>query len=100
RSPPRATCFPYTTLFRSDLGFVEPMAMGFRSSQGLKMFQDRMRCIPHAADDLKACAQDRLRWLDGQMAGRTFVAGDRFTLADVRSEEHTSELQSRENLVC
>lgn len=68
---------------RIDLGFVEPMAMGFRSSQGLKMFQDRMRCIPHAADDLKACAQDRLRWLDGQMAGRTFVAGDRFTLADV-----------------
>ncbi len=68
---------------RIDLGIVEPLAMGFRSSQGLKMFQDRMRCIPHAADDLKACAQDKLRWLDGQMADRTFVAGDRFTLADV-----------------
>lgn len=68
---------------RIDLGIVEPLTAGFRAAEGLKMFQNRMRCIPHAADDLKACAQDRLAWLDGQMAGRTFVAGDRFTLADI-----------------
>jgi glutathione S-transferase len=42
-----------------------------------------MRCIPHAADDLKAIARDKLTWLDAQIAGRTFICGDRFTLADI-----------------
>ena len=68
---------------RIDLNICEPMANGFRFSTGLKMFQDRMRCIPQAADDLKAAAQDKLQWLDGLMAGRTFVVGERLTLADI-----------------
>lgn len=68
---------------RIDLNICEPMGNGFRYSTGLKMFQDRMRCIPQAADDLKASAQDGLQWLDGQMAGKTFVVGERFTLADI-----------------
>jgi len=68
---------------RIDLGIVEPMANGFRFSQGLQLFQDRMRCLPEAADGLKAVAQDKLTWLDGLMAGKTWVAGDRFTLADI-----------------
>ncbi|MDP6567817.1 MAG: glutathione S-transferase family protein [Alphaproteobacteria bacterium] len=68
---------------RIDLNICEPMANGFRYSTGLKMFEDRMRCIPQAADDLKACAQDKLRWLDGLMAGKTYIAGERLTLADI-----------------
>lgn len=68
---------------RVDLGIVEPLANGFRFSQGLKMFENRMRCLPEAADGLKACAQDKLAWLDAQMEGRSFVAGERMTLADV-----------------
>jgi glutathione S-transferase len=68
---------------RIDLGIVEPLTAGFRYAEGLKMFSSRMRCIPHAADDLKALAKDKLAWLDGQMAGRTFICGDRFTLADI-----------------
>ena len=68
---------------RVDLKVAEPMANGFRFGKGLKMFESRMRCVPHAADDLKAVAQDGLTWLDAQMAGKQFVAGDRFTLADV-----------------
>ncbi len=68
---------------RIDLGICEPMGNGFRFSQGLKMFQSRMRCIPEAAEGLKATAQDKIGWLDGQMAGRTFVCGDRLTLADI-----------------
>jgi len=28
-------------------------------------------------------AQDKLRWLDGEMTGRAFVCGDRFSLADI-----------------
>ncbi len=68
---------------RIDLNIVEPMTNGFRYSLGLPMFKDRMRCIPQAADDLKTLAQEKLTWLDGLIAGRTWIAGDRFTLADI-----------------
>jgi glutathione S-transferase len=68
---------------RIDLGIVEPMTAGFRYAEGLKMFTTRMRCIPQAADDLKAMAKEKLAWLDGQMAGRQFVCGERFSLADI-----------------
>ena len=68
---------------RIDLGIVEPMTNGFRYSQGLRLFQNRLHCIPQAADDLKAIAQEKLTWLDGLMAGREWVVGDRFTLADI-----------------
>jgi glutathione S-transferase len=68
---------------RIDLGIVEPMTAGFRYAEGLKMFTNRMHCIPQAADDLKAIAQEKLAWLDGQIAGRTFICGDRLTLADL-----------------
>lgn len=68
---------------RVDLGICEPLANGFRFSEGLAMFQDRMRCIPEAADGLKACAQDKIKWLDGQLEGKEWIAGDRFTLADI-----------------
>lgn len=68
---------------RNDLGIIEPMGNGFRFSVGLKMFQERMRCIPEAADGLKACAQDKLEWLEGQMAGKTWLCGERFSLADI-----------------
>ena len=68
---------------RIDLGIVEPLTAGFRYSLGLKMFAPRMRCIPQAADDLKLMAAEKLAWLDGQMAGKTFICGDRLTLADI-----------------
>jgi glutathione S-transferase len=68
---------------RIDLGIVEPLTAGFRFAEGLKMFSKRMRCIPQAADDLKAIAKEKLTWLDGQIAGRTFICGDRLTLADI-----------------
>lgn len=68
---------------RIDLGIVEPLTAGFRYAEGLKMFSTRMRCIPQAADDLKAIAKDKLAWLDGQIAGRQYICGDRFSLADI-----------------
>ncbi|HEX7760858.1 MAG TPA: glutathione S-transferase family protein [Caulobacteraceae bacterium] len=68
---------------RIDLNIVEPMANGFRYAEGLQMFQTRVRCIPQAADDLKAIAQEKLAWLDGLIAGKTWICGDRFTLADI-----------------
>jgi glutathione S-transferase len=68
---------------RIDLGIIEPLTAGFRYAEGLKMFATRMHCIPQAADDLKAMAKEKLAWLNGQIAGRTFICGDRLTLADI-----------------
>jgi glutathione S-transferase len=68
---------------RIDLNILEPMANGFRYSDGLKMFESRIHCIPAAAGDLKQIAQEKLTWLDGLMGGRQFICGDRLTLADI-----------------
>ncbi|MEM7217875.1 MAG: glutathione S-transferase family protein [Pseudomonadota bacterium] len=68
---------------RVDLYICENLANGFRYSEGLPLFKDRMRVIPEAADGLKALTQDKITWLDGLIEGRDFIAGDRLTLADV-----------------
>lgn len=68
---------------RVDLNICEPMANGFRFSEGLALFQTRMVTVPEAADGLKRVARDRQGWLDQQMAGRTWLCGDRFSLADI-----------------
>ncbi len=68
---------------RVDLNICEPLANGFRFSEGLALFKDRMVTVPEAAEGLKRIAQDRLSWLDRQLAGKTYLCGDRLTLADV-----------------
>jgi len=68
---------------RVDLNICEPLTSGFRYSQGLRLFENRMRCLPEAAEGLKAIAQDKLTWLNGLIEGKTFIAGDRLTLADI-----------------
>jgi glutathione S-transferase len=68
---------------RIDINICEPMAGGFRYGEGLKLFESRIRCLPEASDGLKAVAQDGLAALDGQMAGKTWVCGDRFSMADI-----------------
>jgi glutathione S-transferase len=68
---------------RIDLGILEPLTTGFRYSEGLGIFKNRMRTIPQAADDLKALGQEKIAWLDGLMAGKEYVCGDRFSLADI-----------------
>ncbi len=68
---------------RIDLNIVEPAANGFRFSEGLKLFQNRIRCIPQAADDLKATARDKLAWLDKLMGDKPFISGDKLTIADI-----------------
>ena len=68
---------------RIDLNIAEPALNGFRFSQGLKLFENRIRCIPEAADGLKAAAQDKLKWLDGLMGDKPFVAGDKLSMADI-----------------
>src|SRR3712207_7340354 len=83
RRPPRSTLFPYTTLFRSAVGFVTrdlpPDLQQMLSERGCETLplgggadaDESARCLAGRACD----------WL-------------------VRSEEHTSELQSRQYLVC
>lgn len=68
---------------RIDLNICETMANGFRYSQGLPLFKDRIPTVPEAADGLKRVAQDRMLWLDRMVAGRQFVCGDRLTYADI-----------------
>jgi len=68
---------------RIDLQIVEPLANGFRFSEGLQLFENRIRCIPQAADDLKTVVQERITWLDGMMEGKSYICGDRFTMADI-----------------
>jgi len=68
---------------RIDLNIVEPALNGFRFAEGLKLFQNRVHCIPQAADDLKATAREKLVWLDGLVGTKPFVAGDKLTLADI-----------------
>src|SRR3712207_8027513 len=81
RRPPRSTLFPCTTLFRSR-------AEGDASGRG-----DRP-AAPAAAADLRGTRHD-----DDQEA-RPATAGGGAVRPRRRSEEHTSELQSRQYLVC
>jgi len=68
---------------RIDLQIIEPLTNGFRYSEGYELFKERLHLIPQAADDLKAIAQERLKWLDGQLEGKQYICGDRLTLADI-----------------
>src|SRR3712207_8992785 len=76
RRPPRSTLFPYTTLFRSQLLLLRHVLVGIA---------DRRRRGSGAAGICQALAR--------------FHAFEDVVL-DLRSEEHTSELQSRQYLVC
>src|SRR2546428_8485102 len=76
RRPPRSTLFPYTTLFRSDLGIAE-----FTHAGILDLAAELGRHGLHAVADPEH--RNLLRHADHG-----------------RSEEHTSELQSRSDLVC
>lgn len=68
---------------RVDLYINENLANGFRYSDGLAMFKDRMTTLPEAAEGLKRIAQEKITWLDGLMDGKEYIAGDRLTLADI-----------------
>lgn len=59
------------------------MYSGFRYGEGLAMFKHRMHCMPEAADTFKHRGQLGLAWLDGQLDGRAFICGDRFSIADI-----------------
>src|SRR3712207_7024997 len=87
RRPPRSTLFPYTTLFRS----FNHCARG----GGLE-FYDRRNCGNGPGGD---CDPVWLAW-GGAVVFVAHARWDCEHVIDPRSEEHTSELQSRQYLVC
>ncbi len=68
---------------RLDLNILEPMLAGYRYGEGLDFFKDRVVLIPEASAGLKSIARQWLGWLNSQMVGRSYVVGERFTLADI-----------------
>ncbi|HEX5951636.1 MAG TPA: glutathione S-transferase family protein [Rhodanobacteraceae bacterium] len=68
---------------RIELNITENIHNAYHYAEGLARFRDRIPVAPEAADGLKRVAQDRIAWLDGMLGGHTFIAGDRFTIADV-----------------
>src|SRR5690606_40455264 len=92
RRPPRCPLFPYTTLFRSPLGqafgdmtlpdSVEQRLLLLAAGSGITPMRALLRQLDAAGMPV---AVDLVYWARRR---------------EERSEEHTSELQSRENLVC
>src|SRR5258707_8252145 len=85
RRPPRSTLFPYTTLFRSLIVSAIPVNPVFTRGSADGILCSDMRDAPPATCSL--CSKE-------------VAPGARAVYATVRSEEHTSELQSRQYLVC
>src|SRR3712207_7711370 len=84
RRPPRSTLFPYTTLFRShQVGHANVVA-----SMGTALTEPQVGLIKRMAKRIVLALDSDAA---GQMATLRGIA---------RSEEHTSELQSRQYLVC
>jgi glutathione S-transferase len=69
---------------RIDNRILEPMTLAFRSAEGAGLFEGRCHLVPHAADDLKEIVQENWAWFNEQLAGKQYVCGDRFTLADIQ----------------
>src|SRR3712207_7389281 len=93
RRPPRSTLFPYTTLFRSDRGRGR---LGYRAQIGAERAVGLLGVPAHVRPRLTEVAGEGLRQHDEIRSGEHHLPEP----LPVRSEEHTSELQSRQYLVC
>src|SRR3712207_8708008 len=88
RRPPRSTLFPYTTLFRSEVGHRHCRgAVGWLPDRLLA----QRRAYPGLASQRGQVGGDESRGTVGHLVEPDVLG---------RSEEHTSELQSRQYLVC
>src|SRR5258708_27915801 len=85
RRPPRSTLFPYTTLFRSSR-----VALKVNEGRSGGAWPACLQVNPESSET-QSCTSLSLGWSEG-----TTLNGMR----NARSEEHTSELQSPDHLVC
>src|SRR3712207_7749336 len=95
RRPPRSTLFPYTTLFRSTL--VNPFnreTFIFTKPENPEVAEFEARLGPGGSGGGNALAHIHPK------ADEQFTVRSGRLHVSVRSEEHTSELQSRQYLVC
>src|SRR5690606_41458087 len=90
RRPPTSTLFPYTTLFRSELGIYPRDPFVNLDTEGVG------ELVRIAAERGRATRPDLKLGICGEHGGDPAS----IAFCEERSEEHTSELQSRENLVC
>src|SRR3712207_9591430 len=98
RRPPRSTLFPYTTLFRSrDISDI-PLLFTFRDDPGYVLHTARV-CFDALLRNgkLDVAVPDFL--MDEHFDVMLPLVFEKMVIKD-RSEEHTSELQSRQYLVC
>src|SRR3712207_9277444 len=98
RRPPRSTLFPYTTLFRSlDAMGVSHLFRATVSSEEVPRGKPAPDVYVEAARQLGVAPAACAAVEDSANGIRSAAAAG---MAVIRSEEHTSELQSRQYLVC
>src|SRR3712207_7184427 len=95
RRPPRSTLFPYTTLFRSEAGAGPGRPAGL-DERPVEVLRREQVAVEQEHPRRVQVGQGAER----QQGGEPVVAGGVLLVVDDRSEEHTSELQSRQYLVC
>jgi glutathione S-transferase len=66
---------------RMELDLFNQVTGSFRNTHDF--FKGRIEQVPEYGAVCKRAAEKRLAWLDGELAGRPFVAGERYTIADI-----------------
>src|SRR3712207_7564820 len=95
RRPPRSTLFPYTTLFRSD----DACGRCHHCRQSESRNQPDIVYVTHEKPNTISVDDIRTQ-LGSDIVIRPYASDYKIYIIDERSEEHTSELQSRQYLVC
>ncbi len=68
---------------RVEINICLPMLHGFYFGEGLEIFRERTHCLPEAAEGMKERGRKGMQWINGLLADGKWLAGDRFTVADI-----------------
>jgi glutathione S-transferase len=69
---------------RMELEITIPIAHAFQHTH--KFWADRLEQVPEYGEICRKKALQRLQWLDGELSGRDYIAGDRYTMADISAQ--------------